>query len=184
MFFATLAIVFMLPVTSARQQPAFAQSAHPVSDAARARHTRDAKNLTAAAELLPADKYTYRPTPDQMTFGDLVAHIVQTNFALCSAISGTAAPLSPPDIKKITGADGKDSLVAAMKKSFDYCGEGFAKLQDAGLADEAVMFGQRTGMSRAAALITMLVDWADHYSTAASYLRLNGLLPPTAPPKK
>jgi hypothetical protein len=71
-----------------------------------------------------------------------------------------------------------------MKKSFDYCGEGFAKLQDAGLADEAVMFGQRTGMSRAAALITMLVDWADHYSTAASYLRLNGLLPPTAPPKK
>ena len=39
-------------------------------------------------------------------------------------------------------------------------------------------------MSRATALITIVVDWADHYSTAASYLRLNGLLPPTAAPKK
>jgi hypothetical protein len=46
------------------------------------------------------------------------------------------------------------------------------------------LFGQKTGASRAAALVTMLVDWADHYSTAASYLRLNGLLPPSAVPKK
>jgi hypothetical protein len=71
-----------------------------------------------------------------------------------------------------------------MKKSFDYCSEGFAKLQDAGLAEEATVFGQKSGMSRAAALVTILVDWADHYSTAASYLRLNDVLPPTAAPRK
>jgi len=33
-------------------------------------------------------------------------------------------------------------------------------------------------------MMTMAVDWADHYSTAASYLRQNGILPPTAPPAK
>jgi len=46
------------------------------------------------------------------------------------------------------------------------------------------MFGRQTGMSRANALLTIVIDWADHYSTAASYLRLNGILPPTAQPKK
>ena len=134
--------------------------------------------------MLPADKYTYRPTPAQMTFGELIAHIVQTNVVLCSGISATAPAIAPPELKKISGADSKESLVAAMKVSFDYCGEGFAKLQDSALGEEAVMFGQRSGTTRAQALVTMLVDWADHYSSAASYLRLNGLLPPTAQPKK
>ncbi|MGH9373463.1 MAG: DinB family protein [Vicinamibacterales bacterium] len=185
MISATLAVVLMLAAAAApRQQQPFTPAANPVTDAARARLARESKNLIAAADLLPADKYTYQPTPAQMTFGDLIAHIVQTNVALCSATSGTPAPMSPPELKKIAGADGKKSLVAAMKKSFDYCTEGFAKLQDSVLAEEAVFFGQRTGMSRANALITIVVDWADHYSTAASYLRLNGLLPPTAQPKK
>jgi uncharacterized damage-inducible protein DinB len=181
---AAIALAFTLATGATAQQPAFAPSANPVSDAARARLAREPKNLIAAAELLPADKYTYQPTPEQMTFGALIAHIVQTNLALCSAASGTPAPMSPPEIKKIAGADGKDSLVAAMKKSFDYCTESFAKLQDSGLAEEATVFGQKTGMSRGAALVTILVDWADHYSTAASYLRLNGVLPPSAAPKK
>jgi hypothetical protein len=55
---------------------------------------------------------------------------------------------------------------------------------DAHLADEVSMMGRRTGQSRAAAMITITNDWADHYSTAASYLRMNGILPPTAQPKK
>jgi uncharacterized damage-inducible protein DinB len=184
MISSTLAVVLTLAAVAAPLQQPFTPAANPVSDAARTRLARDSKNLIGAAELLPEDKYTYRPTPAQMTFGDLIAHIVQTNLALCSAASGTPAPMSPPELKKITGADGKDSLVASMKKSFDYCTEGFAKLQDSVLAEEAVFFGQKTGMSRANALITIIVDWADHYSTAASYLRLNGLLPPTAQPKK
>ena len=185
MIAVTLTLAFLLTAAATPPQPQpFTPSANPVADAARARLARESKNLIAAAELLPSDKYVYQPTPQQMTFGDLIAHIVQTNVALCSAASGIPAPMSPPELKKIAGADGKDSLVAAMKKSFDYCTEAFAKLQDTVLAEEAVLFGQRTGMSRANALITMTVDWADHYSTAASYLRLNGLTPPTARPKQ
>ena len=46
------------------------------------------------------------------------------------------------------------------------------------------MFGRPIPQSRAAAMVTIGVDWADHYSTAASYLRLNGILPPTASPQK
>ena len=71
-----------------------------------------------------------------------------------------------------------------MAKSFAYCGDSLAKVQDSTLAEEVSMFGRKSGQSRAAAMITITIDWADHYSTAASYLRLNDILPPTAQPKK
>lgn len=129
-------------------------------------------------------KYGYRPTPAQMSFGQLMVHIVQTNVALCSGISGISAPWTPEELKKLAETDPKDSLVAAIKRSFDYCTDAIAKVNDSRLAEEVTMFGRPTGMSRAAALITIAADWADHYSTAASYLRPNGILPPTAQPKK
>lgn len=56
---------------------AFNPSANPVTDALRDIATRSANNLTASAELMPADKYAYHPTDAQMTFGALMAHIVQ-----------------------------------------------------------------------------------------------------------
>jgi hypothetical protein len=58
------------------------------------------------------------------------------------------------------------------------------KATDAQLGEEVSTMGRRTGQSRAAAMITITTDGADHYSTAAAYLRLNGILPPTAQPKK
>src|SRR5262249_32441309 len=138
------------------------------------------KNLVASAELLPAEKYGFRPTEAQMTFGQLVVHIVQTNHALCAGIAGTPGPMTPDDMRKMSDKDPKDALVAAMRRSFDYCTETLAKVNDAELNEEITMFGRRTGQSRAATMIVIAMDWADHYSTAASYLRLNGLLPPTA----
>lgn len=54
-------------------------------------------------------------------------------------------------------------------------------MTDPDLADEATSSGRPMGLSRAVALITIATDWADHYSTAATYLRLNGILPPSAP---
>jgi uncharacterized damage-inducible protein DinB len=182
-FILTLALAGALSPTALTAQT-FKASDNPVSEAVRDLLARDSKNLTASAELLPADKYGYRPTPAQMSFGQLMVHIVQTNAALCSGISGTSSPWTPEELKKLADSDPKDSIVAAVRRSFDYCTEALAKMNDSRLAEEVTMFGRPTGMSRAAALITIAADWADHYSTAASYLRLNGILPPTAQPKK
>ena len=181
--FAGLVLVFP-GRTAAQGPPVFTPSANPVSDAVRTLLARESTNLVASAELMPADKYGFQPTPAQMTFGQLVAHIVQTNVFICSGIGGTPSPMTPDELKKLSGADAKDALVAAIKKSFDYCSESLAKVQDSTLGEEVSMFGRKAGQSRAAAMITIATDWTDHYSTAASYLRLNGILPPTAQPKK
>jgi hypothetical protein len=158
--------------------------ANPVTDALRDIATQSARNLSASAELMPAEKYGFRPTDAQMTFGALIAHIVQANFALCSMFSDKASPRTPEQLQKISGTDSKESLAAAVKESFAYCTAAVTSTTDAQLGQEAAMFGKPTGKTRAFALITIATDWADHYSSAASYLRLNGILPPTAQPAK
>jgi uncharacterized damage-inducible protein DinB len=178
-----LMMVLFSGSTGAQVSKPFAPSANPVTDAVRNALTKHAKSLIGAAELMSAEKYGYQPTPGQMTFGALMAHVVQTNVAICSAFTETMPPMRPEELKKISGSDSKDSLVAAIKQSFDYCSAALAKLEDGALREEARIFGRNAGLSRADALVTIAIDWADHYSTAASYLRLNGIVPPTAQAK-
>ncbi len=167
----------------------YQRSSNPVSDAVRRTLERESKNLIGSAELMPADKYSYKPTPAQMSFAALIVHIVQTNVFLCAGIASAMPPadryptFTPPLLKKMSETESKETLVTAIKQSFEYCTDTLAKVTDAQLADQMTMFGQPSRMSRADALVTIAVDWADHYSTAASYLRLNGLLPPSAQPK-
>lgn len=178
---ALAALALLIPGRSAGQAPPpFTPSANPVSDAVRTLLARESKNLVASAELMPGDKVAFQPTPAQMTFGQLVAHVVQTNVFICSGIGSTPSPMTPEELKKLSGTEPKDALVAAIKKSFEYCSESLAMAQDSTLGEEVSMFGRKVGQSRATAMITIATDWTDHYSTAASYLRLNGILPPAA----
>jgi len=157
-----------------------AQDKNPVTSVAKELLPRQQKNLVAAAESMPADKYEYHPTEQQMTFGHLVLHTIETNNYLCSKL-GDIPEVKPPVQLKET--DGKDKLVTALKGSFDFCQTALSKVEDSKLGDEVELFGGRKG-SRASALIILTNSWADHYSSAAMYLRLNGILPPTAQPKK
>ncbi len=157
-----------------------AQDKNPVTSVAKEILPRQQKNLVAAVEEMPADKFGYKPTAQQMTFGHLVLHIVDSNNYLCSKIGDVPEVKTPVPLKE---SDGKDKLVTALKASFEFCSTALGKVDDSKLGDELELFGGRKG-PRAFALITLTNDWADHYSSAAMYLRLNGLLPPTAQPKK
>jgi len=150
--------------------------ANPVTTMVKSQLTRYEKNMLGAAELMPAEKYGFKPTPEMNSFGHTVMHIAQSNYFLCSKISGQAAP----DLK-LTDADGKDKLVAALKGSFEFCSTALAGVDDSKLSDPLTLFGNRQ-TSRAGALIILSDDWYDHYAGQAIYLRLNGILPPTAQP--
>jgi uncharacterized damage-inducible protein DinB len=153
-------------------------TANPVVWSAKMLYERDAKNMIAAAEQMPEDKYSYHPTPDQWTYGKLVSHVAQSNGGLCGALSGTTAPAT----LHVSDTASKADLVAALKASFDFCGTALDGLTDAKLSESINAFHRP--MVRATALILLPVDLADHYSQMAGYLRLNGLTPPSAQPKK
>ncbi|HXN53376.1 MAG TPA: DinB family protein [Candidatus Acidoferrum sp.] len=171
-----LVTLFAVGVVAARAQESSAPVANPVSTTVKSQLTRFSKNMVAAAELMPAEKYGFKPTPEMNSFGHLVMHIAQSNNLLCSKISGAAAPDT-----KLADSDGKEKLVAALKASFEFCGTALASVDDSKLGESMVLFGNRPA-SRAAALIALSDGWNDHYGAQAIYLRLNGILPPTAQP--
>jgi hypothetical protein len=151
---------------------------NPVSGFVKAGVARYGKNMVAAAEAMPAEKYSFKPSPEMNSFGHLMMHIAQSNNTFCSKISGQAAP----DVK-IAETDPKDKLVVAIKDSFAFCATALEKVDDSKLGDQFVLFGNRP-ISRGGALVALGGSWTDHYATEAIYLRLNGILPPTAQPEK
>jgi len=153
---------------------AAAQVKNPVATALKDSLPGRQKNTVAAVEAMPADKFSYQPTKEQMTFGHLVAHMVESNYTFCSK----AADVPAPKVEEAKDTDGKDKLVAALKASFDFCGEALSKMDDSKLGEMTDAFG--TKVSRARVALAIAGSWADHYAEAAMYLRLNGILPPTA----
>jgi len=155
--------------------PTFAQSKDPASDALRQMLTGRAKNTIAAFEEMPADKYNYQPTPAQMTFAHLAAHVVESNYYFCANVGN----VPEPKMTELKGSEGKDALVAAVKSSFDFCSTAIAKASDSTMSSDITWFDGKP-KARAWAFLGLASSLADHYGMAAIYLRLNGLLPPTA----
>ena len=151
----------------------------PVAKAFRDFAADEAKNLIAAAEDMPADKYSFKPTPAQMSFGDVIVHLSEGNDYLCSTVAGTTAAKR----SEVKVDAGKEKLVARLRETFQSCESTLAKLDDSGLSRMVPWFGGRQ-VTRALAVLATAQDWADHYSQLAIYLRLNGLLPPTAKQKE
>jgi hypothetical protein len=169
-------VALLFVAVAANAQDSAAPVANPVSTTVKSQLTRFGKNMVAAAEAMPAEKYGFKPTPEMNSFGHVVMHIAQSNNILCAKISGAPAPDA-----KIADSDGKEKLVAALKASFEFCGTALANVDDSKLGESMVLFGNRPA-SRAAALIGLSDGWNDHYGAEAIYLRLNGILPPTAQP--
>ncbi len=180
----TAFILLLMPFVVGAQQtgaaaPAAIAESNPVSNTVRKILERQSKNMVAAVDEMPSDKFSYHPTPAQMSFGRLVEHMAGSNNFLCAKISGASAPAQ----EKLSETDPKEKLVAALKASFEYCTQALAKVDDSNLGEQLTLFGGNQA-SRAAAMITLASGLADHYGMAAMYLRLNGLLPPTAKPKE
>jgi hypothetical protein len=170
------ALLFCLVAPVAAQ----AQTPGPLAAALQVSLTRYTKNMPGAGDLMPADKFSFKPTPGQMSFGEILAHEAESNESLCSAIGGN--PASPSE--SAAGATApKDQLVARLRKSFEYCGTIIGQLNEGTLGDSVSFFGGRKA-TKARAVIALAQDWADHYAQAAMYLRANGILPPSAQPKK
>jgi uncharacterized damage-inducible protein DinB len=165
----------LLLAASALAQTAPTPIKNPVSSALRDILPNRQKNTLGAIEAMPADKFGYKPSADQMTFGHLVAHMIESNNLFCSKAGAVAAP----KVEEVKDTDGKDKLAAALKASFDFCSDTLGKMDDSKLGESTEGFGGKQA-TRAWFSLVLSSSWADHYAEAAMYLRQNGILPPTA----
>lgn len=167
------------PASSSAMAAPAAATKDPVTASLRILLPRSQNNTVGAVEAMPADKYSYKPTADQITFAHLAAHIANSNNLLCSK----AADVPAPKVDEAKDTDPKDKLVSAVKDSYSFCSDALGKMDDSKLGDSVELFGGRQ-FPRAMAALGLASGWADHYAAAAMYLRLNNILPPSAQPKK
>ena len=175
-YLTVVALALPAAARAQQQQPA-PKSAGPVVGASEMLLDRYGTNLVEAARAMPAEKYGYKPTPQQMSFGEVVSHLAEANNMFCAHASDLPIPAKVPE-----ATAPKDELVAALEKSFAFCKDAVSRIDESKLGDQVTLFGERKA-SRAAVLFVQTGDMFDHYSQMSIYLRLNGLLPPTARPK-
>jgi hypothetical protein len=175
----TLAVVALFAgptVGWAQTQPNTPAPAGPIAAALQAAFRRASQNMMAAADDMAVEKLGFKPTPEQMTFGEILAHEAESNETLCAALAGGT---QTPTESAAGATASKDALIARLRASFETCGTVVAKLSESALGDSVPFFGGRK-VTKARAAIALAQDWADHYAQVAIYLRLNGILPPSA----
>lgn len=131
-------------------------------------------NILKAADAMPADTYSYRPTPDIRTFARVVNHVTEAQLHSCGALNQTAADAMakvPPET-----AD-KASIVAALHASFAECDKAYGALSDSTLL-QTVTVGANTRTRISVAWGNVSHD-NEQYATLALYLRLKGIAPPS-----
>ena len=183
---ALLALV--LPIGLAAQTPAAGSQANPITGVFRGRTMALQRNLAQAFDSIPEAKYSYKPTPAQLSIGYIAQHLANDNYFFCNLFGDQKATrpekdTATPDSVKATWP--KADLTAKLKESFDFCEKAFAQLDDAKLGDQVTMTfgGNSRQVPRAQMVLGHVIDMADHYSQLANYMRLNGMVPPTALPR-
>ena len=178
-------LALALPIGLAAQTPAAGSQANPITGVFRGRTMALQRNLAQAFDSIPEAKYSYKPTPAQLSIGFIAAHLANDNYFFCNLFGEQKATrpekdTATPDSVKATWP--KDTLVAKLKASFAFCESAINQVDDAKLGDEITMtFGGNSRKApRASMVLGHVIDMADHYSQIANYMRLNGMLPPTA----
>src|SRR5262245_52120240 len=131
------------------------------------------RNLVDAAELMPEANYTFKPTPDVRSFGEIVGHVASAQFNFCAAARGMANPNKRDNEKLATKAE----LVQALKDSAAFCDPAY-ELDTAALMAPAIFSG--TPITKGYALTYNIAHDNEHYGNIVTYLRLKGLVPPSS----
>ena len=182
-----LLLALVLPMGMAAQTPA-GPPKDPVTAAFRARTTALRRNLVQAFDSIPESKFGYKPTPAQLTIGYIAQHLASDNYLFCNNFGDMKATLPESDTSTPDSVRAKwprDSLVAKLKASVAFCDQAMGQLDDTKLSEMITMSagGQSRTLPRANMVLGHALDLADHYSQMANYMRLNGMLPPSALPR-
>lgn len=139
------------------------------------------RNLVGSAKTMPEDKFGYRPVNTVRTYGEILAHVAGANFVFCSAARGQASPHAEDAFEK--SAKTRAQIVKALEDSIAYCDAAYAGLTDRSAGEQVnAPFGDGK-TTRAAALMGNTGHVQEHYGNLVTYLRMNGLVPPSSAPR-
>lgn len=150
------------------------QAQNPFSNDAKNAYNGIKNTLTRAADAMPEADYSFSTVPGMTrTYGEIIGHIADIQLALCGIAKGEQKQGNAEKTKKT-----KAELTAALKESFDYCDGVYNSLTDADGAQMVKMFGR--DLTKLGVLNFNVAHDNEMYGTAAAYLRLKGIVPPSS----
>lgn len=176
----TIAIVVMAMAPHVLAQAA--APSNPITQALRNAWGEAKTNFRASADVMPEAKYGFKPVDGVRSYGAILAHVAGAAYEFCAAAKGEKPPHLEAEFEK--SATTKADIVKALDGSIAYCDEVYKGLDDAKAAQVvAGAFGGPQG-ARASSLIGNTTHFQEHYGNLVTYLRINGLVPPSSAPRR
>lgn len=150
----------------------FAQAgSNPLMNGAKMMYNEVLPNIVKAAQQMPEDNYSFKPTPEVRSFGEIVAHAAAANYHFCSMVGGEKpnAPKAPKT---------KAEIVEAIQGAVSYCNKVMDGMTDAQATQTVNFFGHE--MPKLTVLDFNTAHSDEHYGNIVTYLRLKGMVPPSS----
>ena len=165
-----LLMCMLVPVASAKAQD------NPFSTYNRTVYAGVKSILLRTAEKMPEENYSFKPTPEVRSFGQIIGHVADAQYLFCSVELGEATPALNIEKTRTSKAD----LIAALNGAFAYCDRAYNSLSDSSAAQMVKLFGGDT--PKLGVLTVNNMHSIEHYGNLVTYLRLKQIVPPTSEP--
>ena len=172
-----LAALMLVPGALLAQEKAPAQStppANPITASEKGFYGFVSGAVLGAAQKMPEENYSFKPTPEVRSFGQLVGHVADASSNFCAQAVGET--VQPKNIEKTKTS--KADLVAALKDAVAYCNKAFDGMTDAKGSEMIKLFNFTIAKLTVLSINTAHTD--EHYGNMVTYLRLKGIVPPTS----
>jgi uncharacterized damage-inducible protein DinB len=137
------------------------------------------RNLAASALAMPDASYSFKPTPEVRTFGELLGHLTNEHYIFCSQMKGEANPHEKVDFEKKTT---KAEFVKDINDSIAYCDAAYAAVKDDPKTITPVSAARRD--TPFSSMLMNVTHDSEHYGNIVTYLRLKGIVPPSSAPSR
>jgi uncharacterized damage-inducible protein DinB len=161
--------LLLLPASLLAQSPS-----NPLVSGSKAIYTLVSTNVVKAAEEMPEENYSFKPSADVRSFGQVVGHVADAQYGFCGAV--LADGTKGPGIEK--NKTSKADIVQGLKDAIAYCGKAYAALTDAQAPETVKFFGHDS--PKLTILDFNVAHTDEHYGNLVTYLRMKGLTPPSS----
>jgi uncharacterized damage-inducible protein DinB len=172
--FAALMAVSGTVLGQEKSQAQAAPPANPITASEKGLYSFVSNAVVGAAQKMPEENYSFKPTPEVRSFGQLVGHVADASYMFCSQTLGEPNPSKGIEKTKTSKAD----LVAALKDAVAYCNKAFDSMTDAKGSQMVRLFDFDIAKLTVFSLNTAHTD--EHYGNMVTYMRLKGIVPPTS----
>ena len=172
--FAMLMVVPQALLGQEKSQAPAAPPANPITASEKGFYSFVSNAVVGAAQKMPEENYSFKPTPDVRSFGQIVGHVADASYMFCAQAIGEANPAKGIEKTKTSKAD----LVSALKDAVAYCNKSFDEMTDA-KGSQMTKF-RSFDMAKLTLLSLNTAHTDEHYGNMVTYLRIKGIVPPTS----